>query len=261
MNEPIRKKKPFNKKIFEIEVSPKAEKSLKYFMQQELQYYNSVVYHLNARMKAFPQDILAIRDRDVKLLETCAQFATDPAMLIKTKPEEWPNQFKSYTNVVYNTDGSPRIDNKTIGVIQIGSIPGNIHNVIRRNIVSEAFNYVSGQAGIVLAGQKTETLRAPIHMLQTHSLSTKRHMQLTKNLVKITFDEEKIGSNIYTPYSKEPLHVQGYDLSEVPFTILVIKSSMPKYSTEKLSWAIEFKDIKSGYLINLTDSFPRKKRR
>jgi len=261
MSNTIQKKRPYNKKVFEVEVSTKTEKNLKYFMQQELQYYNTVVYHLNARMKAFPQDILAIKDRDIKLLETCAQFATDPEKLVTTKPEEWPEQFKSYTNVVYNADGSRRIDDKTVGVIQIGTIPGNIHNLVRRNIISEAFNYVSSNATIVLAGQKTETLRAPIYMLQTHSMTTKRHMQLTKNLVKIKFNEERVGSDIYTPYNKEPLHVAGYDLSEIPYTILVIKSSMPKYSSEKLSWAVEFKDIKAGYLITLTDSYPYKKRR
>lgn len=261
MTELNRKKKPYNKRIFELNVSLKNERNLKYFMLEELKYYNSVVYHFNARTKAFPQDILAIKDRDVKLLETCAQFATDPETLTKSQVNEWPDHFKSYSSVLYNNDGSPRLDSKTLGVIQIGTIPGNIHNVVRRNIVSETFNYVYNQAGIVLAGQKTETLRAPLQMLQNHTLASKRHIQLPKSLVKIQFNEKTGGSDIFTPYNKEPLHVKDYDLSDVSYTILVIKSSMPRYHSEKLSWAVEFKDNKSGYLINLTDSFPRKPRK
>ena len=166
------KRRPPNRRIFSINPDAKLQKNLKYFMLQELGYYNVLIETFNSRVKAFPQDILSIRDRGVKLLETCAQFAYDPEKLTNSKNDTWPEAFKTYGPVIYDSDWT----------------------------------------------------------------------------------------EIKVPYSKEWITVLGYDLTEIPYTTMVIRA--PNIGEETPTWRIEFKDQPNKYILNLSDPrvYKRKKR-
>lgn len=252
------KRKPTNRRQFTISPDAKLQKNFKYFMQQELAYYNNLVENFNSRIKAFPQDVLSIRDRDIKLLETCGQLAFDPAKLLTSKNETWPEALKSYNPVVYGTDGKPRLTNKQIAIMQIGIVPAHIHHQVRKNMISEIFSTVSNQASIFLASRNTEQLRAPVYLLQQHTWETKRHLQIPKTLVEMSYDSNDNQTLIKTPYNKDPIYISGYDLTEIPFSTMIIRA--PILGEEKPAWKIDFKDGINKYLLNLTDSRPIKKR-
>lgn len=254
----IKSKKVTNKRLFEIVLSNTMINNLKYFVQQELQYYNTVSELLTSRAKAFPSDVLNIKDREVKLLETCAQYGISPEKLIKTPLSEWKDPFKSYEPILRNTDKTSKLSNRQIEIMNIGACPGHLPSSVRRSIVSEIFSHVSSQASILLAGQSTEHLRIPLQMLQQHTLETKRHLQLGKAAIKMNWDENKEETSIITPYGKESLVVKKYDLTSIPFNSVVIRA--PYKGQENQTWLIELKEP-SKYMLTLTDNYPYRKKR
>ena len=252
------KRKPPNRRQFSTNPDIKLQANLKFFMQQELVYYNTLVEHFNSRIRAFPQDVLSIRDREIKLLETCGQFAYDPAKLLTSKNDTWPEALKSYNPVVYDTDGQVRLTSKQVAIMQIGAVPATIHHQVRRNIISEVFSTVSQQAEIFLASRNTEQLRAPVYLLQQHTWETKRHLQVPQSLVEMSYNDDTNLTLIKTPYNKEPMSVLGYDLTDIPFTTMVIRA--PIKGDDRPTWRLEFKDGLQKYLLTLTDPMPMRKK-
>lgn len=247
-----------NKRFFEIKPSSTMVSNLKYFVQQELHYYNTVSEQLTNQAKAFPNDILSIKDREIKLLETCAQYGISPRDLSKTSISEWKEPFKSYEGTIKNLDGTCRLSDRQIGIMNIGTCPGHLPSSVRRSITSEIFSYVTSQASVLLAGQLTETLRSPLQMLQQHTLETKRHLQLNRSAITIVWNQEKEQTLITTPYGKEPLIVEKFDLTVIPFNTLVIRS--PYKGQENQKWIVELKDS-AKYMLTLTDSYPRRNKK
>lgn len=245
------KRRPPSKRIFSINPDIKMQKNLRYFMEQELSYYNTLVENFNMRIRAFPQDVTSIRDRDIKLLETCGQFAYNPENLINSKNEDWPEALKSYGHVVFDNDGHPRINNKQLAIMQIGCVPARIHHQVRRNMLSEAFALASSQASIFLSAQKTEHLRAPVHLMQNQTIETKHHLQIPKSLIEMTYNQDTNWTEIKTPYNKTAITVLGYDLTEIPYTMMILRA--PNVGEERPTWRTEFKDTTNKYLLNLTD--------
>ena len=251
-------RKPPYQKFFELKLTKTAETNLRYFIEQELFYYNSVVEQLTSRVKAFPQDILSLKDRDSKVLETIGQHRISPEVLSKSA-ENCPEELKIYSSSIYDADGKCKFTKNQLGIMEIGTIEGNIHGLTRKGILSEAFSYVNGQANIILSGQKTESLKAPLQMLQTHTLDTKRHVQLNRSCIKLDYSEKFKGTMINTPYSKHAFFIEGYDITNSPFNIMVIRAPLKNAGPQK--WFAELKDVSSKYLLNLTDHHPRKNRR
>ena len=201
------KRRPTNRRAFTVNPDIKLQRNFKYFMQQELNYYNTLVENFNSRIKAFPQDVISIRDRDIKLLETCGQLAFDPEQLVNTNNDQWPEALKSYGSVIFDNNGNLRLDNKQLSIMKIGCVPANIHHQVRRNILSEMFSLVSSQAAIFIAAQMTEHLRAPVHMLQRNTWDTKHHLKIPKSLVEMQYNADANCTEITTPYNKTAITV------------------------------------------------------
>lgn len=243
--------RPPSKRVFVINPDIKTQKNLKYFMQQELAYYNVLVENFNARIKAFPQDVVSIKDRDIKLLETCGELAVNPVTLLSKKNEEWPDALKSYNQVIFDANGESRLNSRQLAIMQIGAVPAQIHHQVRRNMLSELFSLISSQANIFLSAQKTEQLKAPVYMLQQQVWDTKHHLQIPKSLVKMTYNESMTSTDVTTPYNKIPITVSGFDLTKIPYTMIVLRA--PNTGEEKPTWRMEFKDVSNKYLLNLSD--------
>lgn len=245
-------------KVFEFTPSVELENNLIYFMTQELNYYNSLISQLTPRLRAFPKEILHLRDKDLRLWEVCAEYAVDPNQLVTYPVEQWPKHLQHHGQVVYDQQGNSKISAGQISVLAIAAGPARLHAHMRKHMAVEILNYMYSQADTLLAAQKTDTMRAPMQMLQTCTVDNKRHIQLERRLVKINYDAESGDSLITVPYSKEPIRIANVDISESRFTIMVIRCPHPGSKDKK--WHVELKDPTSKYLINLTDYTERRRK-
>jgi hypothetical protein len=104
---------------------------------------------------------------------------------------------------------------------------------------------------------KTEGLRAPVQLLNTHTLDTKRHLQIPGDLVKVSYDQDSNNSLVSIPYTNKELCIDGYDISDITFRSAVIRAPHPMNGDGK--WYIDFKDS-GGYSITMTDHNERRRR-
>lgn len=244
-------------RTFEAEIQKNSENALLYFIKQELGYYNALVEQMTPRLRAFPHEFMAVKDRERKLFEACAEHAVDPRKLLAHSQEEYPANLKHLYSLFREQDGSAKIDANQATMLLPAASPARLHPSVRKLMATEVLKYMVGQSEVLHAGLKTEGLRAPMQMLNTHTIDTKRHLQIPGNLIKIRYDTDTGNSEISIPYSKEPISVVGYDLSEIPFKLMVIRSPHPNNRDGK--WYVDFKDS-AGYLLTLTDHADRRRR-
>jgi hypothetical protein len=247
-----------NQRTFEVDASGDTESHLMYFIKQELGYYNTLVEQLTPRLRAFPQEFMSLKEKEKKLWESCAENAVDPSKLVEHKVEAWPENLRYLQPLVLNPDGTPRITTAQVGLIKVAAEPARLHPIVRRNMAAEVMRYMIGQSETLHAGMKTEGLRSPMQMLQTHTLETKRHLQIPASLVKMSYDEPNNQTVINVPYSKEPMRCNGYDLTEIPFKTMIIRAPHP--GTGERKWYMDLRDTGS-YMLNAVDHNDQRRRK
>lgn len=252
------KKRVTNQRTFELEMSESALNHLSYFIKQELAYYNQLVESMTPRLRAFPHELISMKDRERKLLEVCAEHAIDPQKMIQHSKDEWPEHLRQHWSLLKEPDGSIKISPAHANVISTVSAPARLHGTVRRNIAVEMFRYMSAQAEVIVASAKlADGLKSPLQMLQKHTLETKRHLQIPGRLTEISYDSEKDRTNIRLPYCRDSISVSGYDLTEIPHRSVIVR--MPHPTNGDNRWFIDFRDSE-GYSISLTDHNDRRRR-
>lgn len=252
------KKRVTNQRTFELELNESSLSHLSYFVKQELAYYNQLVESMTPRLRAFPQELISMKDREKRLLEVCAEHAIDPQKMMQYGKDEWPEHLKQHWGLVKEQDGSIKITPAHANVIAAVAAPARLHGMVRRNMAAEMFRYMSAQAEIIQASTKlAEGLKAPLQMLQKHTLETKRHLQIPGRLTEIAYNQDQDRSEIRLPYCKQPVVVNGYDLSEIPHRSIIIR--MPHPTNGDNRWFVDFRDS-DGYSVSLTDPNDRRRR-
>jgi hypothetical protein len=247
-----------HQKNFEIDLDPNLASDLGFFIQQELLYYNSLVENLTPRLRAYPKDLMSIKDREKSLWDACAEHAINPQKLIDNPLETWPKHLVYMHKILYDTANQIKVTPSLINICAVAAAPARLHANVRKAMASEVLKYMIGQSDILLAAMKTDTMRAPMQMLQTHNIDSKRHLQIPKSLVKISYDPETNASSISNPYCRKPFVIPGLDLREIVYRMLIIRAPHPSANTQR--WQVDFKEAQTGYLLNLTDHVERKRR-
>ena len=250
-------KTQISRRNFEIVISENNKTYLNFFIKQELGYYNSIIEQLTPRLKAFPKELLSIKDRERKLWEECASNAINPQKLVDHPLKEWPENLKYMHSLLFEQNGNKKVSSSHINIIGIASTPAKLHGLVRKNLATEILKYMIGQADNILSAQITETMKTPIQMLTTHTLHTKRHLQIPKQLVNMKYIKETDSTKITIPYCKEPLLIEGYDLTNFHYKLLTVRAPHP--TTPDNKWIIDFRDT-SNYIPNLTDPNERKRK-
>lgn len=255
--EPKKKRLP-SRRTFEIEITKDTNQHLSYFVKQELGYYNSLIESLTPRLRTFPGDFISMKDKEKRLWEACAEHAVDPAKMLAHPLDKWPDHLRHLHSSMFDQDGAQKISAAHIHILKMAAAPARVHGSVRKSMAVEILKYMIGQSEVLQAGLKSESLKAPLQLLVTHSLDTKRHLQIPASLVKIYYDETENLSRISIPYSKDAVVVRDYDLTEIPFKSLVVRAPHP--STSDSAWTVDFKEV-SPYLISMVDHNERRRRR
>jgi hypothetical protein len=251
------KRRSTNRRTFEIDVNRNVEHHLKYFINQELGYFNVLVEKLTPPLRAFPQVFMGLKDKERKIWEICAENAVDPQKLLDHPTEQWPEHLRTFASSIREPDGSPKISPAQITIMKIAAEPARLHKSVRRAMALEILKYMINQADTLHAGMKTEGLRSPTQLLHTQSLDTKRHLQIPGDLIKVSFDQETNSSMVSIPYTVDPLRINGFDISDITFKSAIIRAPHPINGDGK--WYIDFKDT-GGYSVTLSDHNERKRR-
>lgn len=249
-----RSTKVTSKRTFEITLSKNQEKNLHYFIIQEREYYNRLVESLVPRLRTFPLDMISMKKREMQVAEYCAEKSISIGTLLKTPKNNWPESANLLKNIVFDESDALRLKPAHVNMIENVSAPGRLIPDVRKKMVSEIFKHMAMQAEN-LSG---DNLKSPVQMLISHSADSKRHLQIPVSHVKMSYDEEIQTTLIKIPYCNDPIKIPRYDLTDLKFGTMIIRS--PHHYDIEGKWFVDIKDTKD-YIVTLTDHTERRRKR
>lgn len=251
------KKRITNQRSFEIEMKEESMQNLLYFIKQELAFYNHLVEQLTPRLRSSPGDFTSFKDKERRLWEGCAEHAADIRKMIDHPVDQWPEKLRNLGTYLRTPEGETRISPGHAQMISVACFPARIHPLTRRMLAADVMRYMSDQAENISIGNRSDSLKAPLQMLNTQTIDTKRHLQIPAALASMRYDEDQNITFVRIPYTKQEIEVHGYDLTEIAHKMLMIRAPHP--NSDDGRWRLELRD-NPGYSVLATDFFERRRR-
>jgi hypothetical protein len=239
-------------KTFELSVSAGQARTLTHFIKNELAYYQVLSQMLGTRMRAFPEDFVHVSNNQRQLWLFAAQFSVNSHKLKAQPRATWPEQIAGCWHVAFDNKNNWIMSSGAESVMNILATTCHLHPDVRRNMAEEILNQICHQADILHAAQKTEELRTPVQTLPQHEWTSKRHVQIPRSLVKVTYNALENRSEITIPYCREPLLLTEQNIQESRWDILVVSQIDPDL-TQNENLQISLRTTRDRYLIKYRD--------
>jgi len=249
----------YTDKTFAVNCDADSGMYLAFFMGNELAYYNHLVAATQPYMRSRPELVLSIRGQLTKLWGLSAEMAMRPIALLEKPSEEWPERFRMHRDLIMDRNLSS-LDQ--LNFISTAGIVLKLHPAVRRNMATELLAYIQPQCEVIQASLKSnsEGLRSPLQMLNTHEKDARFSVQLLRNMVKITWDEQSKISKIATPYAPRMLTVADWDLSRPGWNTMVIRQNAAGNGFGE-SYSLSVMNTDNQYMLTWTDGTTRRIKR
>lgn len=248
---------------FHIEIDSVTKRHLMFFMQNELEYYNSMINNVTIRLRAFPEEIVAIRDGYGRLWSAIAFTGKNIREFLKEDISKWPKSLRDAVPQSSISNGKVTIDEKKLLLFDAISMPGRIHPSMRQHIAAEVLSTILPQADQLIQGQKSisGSMKDPVYMLVPRAYPEKRHIQLTKDLIKVKYNKELDQSEITVPYTDKPLIIKDHDISSEKYNVLLIRQQPNVNVNSSTPWQVDLVITNHRYVIDIVDQNIYTKRR
>lgn len=250
---------------FTIDLDQNSRRQLRYYMSQELQYYNQLVNAVNMKLRAFPEDFVSMKNSFEKLWTTLAASGQNLDVLANKNINDWPTELRNSVPTSVCKNDKIVLDTRKKMLLNMVAVAGQIHPLTRAGIASEVIKTTIPQAEVLAQSKKGDSgqLKMPLQMLVSYEYPEKRHVQLHADAVTMTYNAEQNHTEIKTPYTSTPLLVKNMDITKTPYDLMIIRQQ-PNVNVNDMSpWTITMVQTTRGYMLNLTDQNPyqRKKKR
>lgn len=236
---------------------------LKEFMKQELSYYNALVEGLGPRARTFPETLLALHKDWENLWSTLAEHSQS------LKPYEraaedcvLPEHLEKHRSMLVGRDSQGRrfLDEKMLNIMSIATRPAVLHPMVRRNMANIILEFYKDQAAKLIkrndeAHGDENLYSKPIDLLVAQDMVTKRHLQIPRAALNdVRYIEGKDCTELYTPYSENPIVIEEHNLENNNHWNFIIIHQQPGMEvTTKDPWFVDIKYNQSPYLIKYQD--------
>lgn len=257
-------KRATREKSFHVEVDTVSRRHLMFFIKNELDYYNELINNVTMRLRAFPEEITSLREGYGKLWTAVAYSGKNFRELLKTKVSSWPKAISESVPTFIIKNDQVILDDRKVMLFDAISVKGDIHPTMRKNIASELLSAILPQADQLIQGQKNlqGQMRDPVHMLVPHYYPERRHIQLTRELVKLNYNKDKQQTEVTIPYTDKPLIVKDHNIVDEKWDIMLIRQQPNISVTVDSPWQIDLMITSHKYLLDITDqNIYSKKRR
>lgn len=246
-----------------VDVLPADKVRLKEFMKQELAYYNALVEGLGPRARTFPETLLALHKDWEALWETLAlegksiktyeRAAADVAL---------PEALEKHRKMLVGRDSSGKrfLDEKMFNIMSIAATPAILHPTVRKHMAGLMLEFYKDQSAKLIkrndeAYGDEDLYAKPIDLLVQHDMVTKRHLQLPRNALNdVRYIEGRDLTEIYTPYSENPLKIQGHNLeNNNHWNFLMIHQQPGVEVVASDPWVVDIKYSQVPYMIKYQD--------
>lgn len=255
--------KKFRDMTVVVDVLPADKLRLNEFMKQELAYYNALVEGLGPRARTFPETLIALH-KDWENLWTA--LAVEGKSI---KPYEraaadapLPESLEPHRKMLVGRDshGKRFLDEKMFNIMSIAATPAIIHPHTRRNMANEMLEFYKDQS-IKLSKRndnawgEEDLYDKPVELLVKHDMVTKRHLQIPRSALNdVRYIKERERTEIYHPYSENPLIIENHDLeSSNHWNMIVIHQQPGVEAINSTPWVVDIKYSLVPYQIRYQD--------
>lgn len=246
-----------------VEVNPTDKIRLKEFMKQELHYYNSLVEGLGPRARTFPEQLLALHKDWENLWEALAEFGHSIKAYERAAPDaKLPENLEKHRKMLVGRDaqGNRFLNDRMFSIMSIAATPALIHQHVRRNMANQILEFYKDQSQDLIkrnddAWGDEDLYKKPISLLSKQDMVTKRHLQIPRSALNAVYwYQEKDHTEVYTPYSDNPLIIQGHNLENNNFWNLIVLHQQPGIEvTQNDPWVVDIKQSNVPYMIKYVD--------
>lgn len=245
-----------------VEISSHQATILNQYIINETKYFNKTVNLLQPRLKSNPHFFSELTDRQIALFALIAFYAFDVTTLINKKSEntELPERLEPYRDILFGIHGDKEIglsDRLSVFYEQL-SMQGNIWPYTREYMAFELLDFCIKQARPMRTARSTFEEEGNIdyfstspEVLQDVNLMQKRHIQLLKKDVELTWDEKNERTLIKIPHLQTPIKLEALNIVEHfnNWNFLIIHQDPQEIILTKAHWEIDFRTTFSRYLI------------
>lgn len=246
-----------------VEVSPADKIRFREFMKQELGYYNALVEVLGPRARTFPETLLALHKDWENLWAALAEHAPNMKLYEKAKPDcKLPPALEPHRKMLVGLDsqGHRFLNERMFNIMSVAASPALIHHHVRRNMANKMLEFYKDQAAKLInrndeAFGDEDLYSKPIDLLVKHDMVTKRHLQIPRSALNaVYYYKDRDLTEVYTPYSENPLIVEGHDLESSNHWNMVILHQQPGVEAINTTpWIVDIKYAQEAYNIRYQD--------
>ncbi len=261
---PSRRHENFHKTV---EVSKTQEIVLNRFIANENRYYNILVDILQPRLKTFPEFFLELTENQIELFSKLAFYCFNVRQLIGKKSEdiELPEKLEPYRDILFGIHGDKErgLSDKLLVFYENVGKSTTLWPHVREGMAYEMIDFCIQQAKTMTSrksffssdNEDSNSYRVSPEVLENANLMQKRHLQLLRRDVELSWDEKNQDTKIKIPYLQNPLIIRGINIPEQfqQWTLMIIHQDRNEVILNNALWEIDFKTTYSQYLIKYLD--------
>jgi hypothetical protein len=240
-----------------VSIDSNDQNRLKQFFAHELAYYNNIVEAFEARTRSSASAVSVISDKEIALLCELARHGLQLNDVVNS--EKLPPSVSVLKSTAVSHDGRLILSSMMqhiFGVIlkpKLAVIPATKAAMLRGMI-----EFYREQARIfkepINSDVNESSYKVPPSNLSKHDLHTKRHVQVPRSVLQISYNSQLDESEVTTPLTKKPIVIQGVNLShQQRWTTMILRQESGAHVDYHTPWTAEFRNTGNKYLIKLVD--------
>lgn len=246
-----------------VNVAASDKARLREFMKQELHYYNTLVEGLGPRARTFPETLLGLH-KDWENLWTALAIGAHNVKAYERATEDapLPADLEPHRKMLLGRDskGERFLNDRMLNIMQLAGTAATIHPHVRRNMANIILEFYKDQSAKLIkrnddAIGEEDLYSKPVELLVQHDMVTKRHLQIPRSALNaVYYYKERDLTEVYHPYSSNPLIIEGHDLENNNFwNFLIIHQQTGVEAVNSTPWVVDIKHTQVPYLIKYQD--------
>ncbi len=244
-----------------VTVSPHQANVLNQYIAGENRFYNNIVNLLLPRLRNRPQFFSELSDEQVELFSRLAFYSFDVNSLAGKKSEntELPDRLEPYRDILFGIHGDKEVglsDRLSVFYDPLGMV-ADLWPWTREYMAFELLDFCINQSKSMRTARSTfeddgdiDYYATSSEVLQGADLMQKRHLQLLKKDIELTWDEKNDRTLIKVPYLQTPIILEALNIIEhyKHWNFLIIHQDPQEIILTNAHWEIDFRTTFNKYL-------------
>lgn len=266
MNEELQKQKGKDFYSFTVDLEPTDKNRIKYFAEQERQFFNSLVENLGSRLFSFPESFSQFDEPYIQLFGAVAEqsFKLRSVSMRSGDKVVLPGRIENYRYLVFDKNTNRFIiPERMLLCFESAASIGRLAATTRRNMAAEILRFFQQQSkNAKSAGTldrdtgEIDSYKTSFSNLVTLDNNQKRHVQLSRSDVSVVYDEKLEATILKTPYTAYPIKIPNMDMSKyAAWNLVLIHQEPNRFAQTSTPWLVEFRKAETPYLVKYVDFF------